>query len=395
MNSTVLVPDRTRTSGDKGRDGVERSPFQGLRVAIVHDWIITYAGSERVLEQLLAVFPDAVVFTLLDFLTGEERAFLEGREVRTSFLQKIPRAEKIYRRLLPLMPLAVEQLDLSGFDLVISSSHAVAKGVITGPDQTHICYCHSPIRYAWDLQHEYLREADMVTGPKSWLARWLLHRIRLWDVRTANGVDHFVANSAFVARRLQKVYRRSATVIHPPVDSETFAFEPEKDEYYLTASRMVPYKRVPLVVRAFSHMLNRRLVVIGDGPELERVKEEAGPNVTVLGYQDTERLRAYMQKARGFVFAAQEDFGIMPVEAQACGTPVIAYGNGGASETVIDGLTGVHFSEQSEAAIVDAIERFEDLEFRPEAVRDHAKRFGVKRFREQIAALVIEALGLA
>lgn len=366
--------------------------FGDLKVAVVHDWLVTYAGSERVLEQLLVLFPHAVVFTLIDFLSGEEREFLDGHEVRTSFLQSVPFAKRTYRRLLPLMPLAIEQLDVSGFDLVISSSHAVAKGVITGPDQMHICYCHSPIRYAWDLQHEYLKQSKLIRGPKSWLARWLLHRIRMWDTRTANGVDEFLANSEFVARRLEKAYRRSSTVIHPPVDAVTFSVGAKKEDFYLAASRMVPYKRMPLIVEAFSTMPDKRLVVIGDGPELQRVQQTAGSNVSVLGYQSTDELRDYMQRAQAFVFAAQEDFGIMPVEAQACGTPVIAYGSGGAAETVMDGITGIHFDEQSVEAITDAVRRFEETSFCANEVRENAERFSAHHFRDSVAEFVRERM---
>lgn len=373
------------------KSGGKSAPdFSALRVAIVHDWLITYAGSERVLEQLLALFPHAVMFTLMDFLSEKERGFLDGHEVRTSFLQHFPFARTRYRRLLPLMPLAVEQLDVSGFDLVISSSHAVAKGVITGPDQLHLCYCHSPIRYAWDLQHQYLRESKLTSGPKSWLARWLLHRIRMWDSRTANGVDEFVANSDFVARRLNKVYRRPATVIHPPVDSETFTVRSQKEDFYLAASRMVPYKRVPLIVEAFAKMPDKRLVVIGDGPELPRVQELATANVSVLGYRETDELRDHMQRAKAFVFAAQEDFGIMPVEAQACGTPVVAYSSGGAAETVVDGKTGIHFHEQTADAIVQAVQRLDEAELCPLRIRANAERFSAQRFRTRIADFVSE-----
>ena len=362
--------------------------FSGLRVAVVHDWLVTYAGSERVLEQVLRLFPQAVVFTLLDFLPEEDRAWLEGHEIRTSFMQRIPFAGRVYRSLLPIMPLAVEQLDVSAFDLVISSSHAVAKGIITGPDQLHVCYCHSPIRYAWDLQHQYLRESNLHRGARSWPARWLLHRIRMWDARTANGVDAFIANSQFVARRLEKVYRRTSTVIHPPVNSSAFTPGPAKEDYFLAGSRMVPYKRMPLIVEAFARMPDRRLVVIGDGPDMDRVRDLAGDNVEVLGYQGSARLREYMQRARAFVFAAQEDFGIMPVEAQACGTPVIAYGSGGAAETVRDGVTGIHFHEQTVEAIVDAVHRFEEQSFRAETLRAHAETFSQENFRRNIATFV-------
>lgn len=226
------------------------------------------------------------------------------------------------------MPLAIEQLDVSKHDIILSSSHAVAKGILTGPDQLHISYVHSPIRYAWDLQHQYLREAGLSKGLKATLARWLLHKIRIWDCRTANGVDHFIANSQFIARRIKKVYGRKADVIYPAVDVERFALQTNKQDYYMTASRMVPYKRMDLIVEAFSHMPTKRLVVIGDGPEMNKIKSKATNNIEILGYQPNDVMQKYMSEAKAFVFAAEEDFGITPVEAQACGTPVIAYGKG-------------------------------------------------------------------
>jgi glycosyltransferase involved in cell wall biosynthesis len=360
-----------------------------MRTAIVHDWLVTYAGAERVLEQLLALYPDADLYCLIDFVPESERAFLGGRPTRTSFLQRMPGVRRGYRRYLPLMPLAIEQFDLSSYDLVLSSSYAVAKGVLTGPDQLHVCYCHSPMRYAWDLQDQYLREAGLDRGVRSWMARYLLHRMRLWDYRTANGVDHFIANSHFVAQRIRKFYRRDAVVIHPPVDTEAFTPGEARQDFYVTASRLVPYKRMDLVVEAFSRMPHRRLVVIGDGPDSARIATKAGPNVRVMGRQPEAVLREHLQQARGFVFAAEEDFGIAPVEALACGTPVIAYGKGGVLETV-DGLhhrspTGVFFYQQTAAAIAEAVEQFEREEqrFSAAACRESALRFGVDRFRQR------------
>jgi glycosyltransferase involved in cell wall biosynthesis len=359
-----------------------------MRVALVHDWFTVYAGSERVVEQILRVLPQADVYALVDFLKEEERGFLQGKRAQVSFIQRLPKAQQRYRTYLPLMPLAIEQFDLRGYDLVISSSHAVAKGVITGPDQLHICYCHSPIRYAWDLQHQYLKESGLERGMKSWIARALLHYLRLWDSRTANGVDLFIANSRYIARRILKVYRRQAEVIYPPVDVEAFTLRQDKEDFYLTASRMVPYKRIDLIVEAFSQMPDKRLVVIGDGPEMPKVRAKAGPNVTLLGYQPFEVLRDYMQRAKAFVFAAEEDFGIAPVEAQACGTPVIAFGKGGATETVVAGETGIFFQDQNVPSLIKAIEEFEKLSFDPLRVRKNAERFSSERFRREFAALI-------
>jgi glycosyltransferase involved in cell wall biosynthesis len=370
--------------------------FDSARIAIVHEWLVTYAGSERVLEQMLAVFPNADVFCTVDFLPDRDRGFLNGRRPFTSPIQRLPGARTRYRNYLPLMPLAVEQFDLSGYDIVISSSHAVAKGVITGPDQLHVCYCHSPMRYAWDLQHQYLRESGATRGPRSWVARWLLHRMRLWDVRTAHGVDHFVANSGYIARRIEKVYGRDATVIYPPVDVDSHTLRERKENFYLTASRMVPYKKIDLIVEAFGAMPDRHLVVIGSGPDFEKVKGKAGPNVRLLGYQPDQVLRDHMQRARAFVFAAEEDFGIIPVEAQACGTPVIAFGKGGALETVRDvlhpGPTGVFFHEQTAEALAAAVTRFEAAQerFSTGVCRLNALRFGEERFRRELKQFVTE-----
>jgi glycosyltransferase involved in cell wall biosynthesis len=367
------------------------------KVAIVHDWLTVYAGAERVLEQMLLMYPQADLFSVCDFLPAHERAFLQGKTPRTTFIQHLPGARKRYRSYLPLMPLAIEQLDLSAYDLVLSSSHAVAKGVLTGPNQLHVSYVHSPIRYAWDLQHQYLRESGLDKGVKGWVAKWLLHKMRLWDARTANGVDQFVANSAFIARRIWKTYRREADVVYPPVDVEAFAFREDKEDFYLTASRLVPYKRVSLIVEAFAQMPDKRLKVIGDGPEREKIERIAfgHSNIELLGYQSADALVSHMGRARAFVFAAEEDFGIAPVEAQACGTPVIAFGRGGALESVHDLAepepTGLFFGEQSVSAIVQAVERFERegrAAIQAEDCRRNAERFAPERFRKTLGELV-------
>ncbi|WP_297352652.1 glycosyltransferase family 4 protein [Paraburkholderia sp.] len=367
-----------------------------VRVAIVHDWLVTYAGAERVLEQIVACFPDADLFSVVDFL--EDRSFLRGKQVTTSFIQKLPKARTKYRAYLPLMPIAIEQLDVSAYDVVISSSHAVAKGVLTGPDQVHISYVHSPIRYAWDLQHQYLEQSKLTNGPKSALARLILHYIRNWDIRTSNSVDTFVANSQFIARRIKKVYQRDAAVIFPPVDVEAFVLHEQKEDFYLTASRMVPYKKIDLIVEAFARMPERRLVVIGDGPDMQKVRAKAGPNVEIMGYQPFKVLQEKMQRAKAFVFAAEEDFGISVVEAQACGTPVIAYGKGGALETVRDlsntRPTGMFFEDQRAESIIAAVEDFDAHASRFSAIdcRANAERFSAAHFRERFFAHVRAAV---
>lgn len=369
-----------------------------MRIAVVHDWLVTYAGAERVLESILHCYPEADIFSVVDFALRSDCKFLKGRKVTTSFIQKLPFAKKRYRGYLPLMPLAIEQLDLTGYDLIISSSHAVSKGVLTGPDQIHLSYVHSPIRYAWDMQHQYLQEAGLIKGLRSIVARMILHYIRLWDLRTANGIDEFSANSRFIARRIWKVYRRESRIIYPPVDVDSFTVGAERKDFYVTASRMVPYKKMPLIVEAFTAMPDKRLIVIGDGPEMEKCRRVAGSNVELLGYQPSEVMRDYMQKAKAFVFAAEEDFGITPVEAQACGTPVIAYGRGGALETVLGddtaSPTGLFFNTQTKDAIIDAVARFEQNTplFSSQACRANAMRFGVERFRNEFTAWVDEAV---
>jgi glycosyltransferase involved in cell wall biosynthesis len=294
----------------------------------------------------------------------------------------------------------MEQLDLSGYELILSNNHAVAKGVMVGPDQLHISYINSPMRYAWDLHHQYLRESGLDQRWIGWLVRYLLCRLRSWDVRTSLGVDAMLANSRFIRRRIQRVYGRDSTVIYPPVDVDTFQPQGAREDFYLAASRMVPYKRMDLIVEAFTRMPNRRLVVIGDGPNFKKVQKMAGPNVELLGYQPTAILRDHMQRAKGFVFAAEEDFGIMPVEAQACGTPVIAYGKGGSLETVRglgnqnEAPTGVFFREQSPESLIEAIGVFEAAaeRFDTATIRRHAEKFSAARFRAEYSAFVSRTL---
>ena len=376
-----------------------------MKVAVVHEWLDSYAGSERVVEQLLEIWPEADLFAVCDFLPPGERAFLRGRPVRTTFIQRLPFARRHFRLYLPLMPLAIEQLDLSGYDLVLSSSHAVAKGVLTGPGQLHVSYVHSPMRYAWDLQHQYLRQSGAERGPKGALTRLLLHRLRMWDRSSAAGVDVLVANSAYIAERIRKAWRREALVVHPPVDVAAFEpppgggeAPPPRGDRYVVASRMVPYKRVDLVVEAFRAMPGRRLIVLGDGPELKRVADAAAgaPNVELRGRVPQPELVETVRPAKAFVFAAEEDFGIAMVEAQACGTPVIAFGKGGARDILRAPPdaepTGLFFAEQSAPAIVAAVERFEALSPAIAAAdcRANARRFGREEFRNAMRRVVAE-----
>jgi glycosyltransferase involved in cell wall biosynthesis len=368
-----------------------------MKIALVCDWLVTYAGSERFLGEMIHCFPDADVFAVVDFLPPADRHFLQNKPVKTTFIQKLPFAKKHYRNYLPLMPLAIEQLDMSQYDLIISSSHAVSKGVITGPDQVHISYVHSPMRYAWDLQHQYLKESGLEKGLKALAVKYMLHKMRAWDQRTANGVDHFVANSQFIGRRIWKTYRREADVIYPPLNLDIFSpGTAPKENFYLAASRLVSYKKMDLIVESFAQMLDKNLVVIGSGPDLAKVKAKASSNVEVLGFQPDATLVSYMQKAKALIFAAEEDFGLVPLEAQACGTPVIAYGKGGALETV-RGLgqtepTGLFFEKQDVSSICNAVNFFEQHveKFNSASCVKNAELFAPKQFREKFKQYVQE-----
>ena len=361
------------------------------RIAVVHDWLVDYAGSERVLAEILRCLPQADLYTLVDRMPAAQRAPLGGRVAHTSFLQHMPGIAKHLAWYLPLMPVAIEQFDLTGYPLVISSSHAVAKGVIVAPDALHLSYVHSPMRYAWDQQFEYLRSEH---GLKGLLLRWLLHRLRIWDHRTSAGVDHFIGNSGFIARRIAKAYRREAEVIYPPVDTEYYVPGGMPGDDYVAVSRLVAYKRIDLLLEAFRGLPDRKLVIVGDGPEYARLKAAAGANVEFTGFLPSEQMRDRLQRARAFLFAAVEDFGIAPVEAMACGTPVIALRRGGAAETVL-GLdaaapTGVFFEEQTAQAITAAVRVFEANTARitAAACRARAEQFSPQRFRGEFMDFV-------
>ena len=369
-----------------------------MKIAVVHDWLDTWRGGENVLVEILRAYPDADLYALVDFLPESQRAALDGRRATTSFLQRVPFARKTFRLWLPLFPRAIEWLDMRAYDLVISSSHAVAKGVRTHPGQLHVCYCFTPMRYAWDLREQYLAQTGLDRGARGFVADALLARLRAWDRAASARVDDFVAISKHIADRIRRCYGRESTVIYPPVSLPAAHGDVKREDVYVTVSHLVPYKRVDLLVEAFRRMPARTLIVIGGGPMLDRLARSAPGNVRVLGRVSDDERNLWLGRARAFVFAAEEDFGIAPLEAQALGTPVIAYAGGAARETIRDlddpGPSGVLFGEQSADAIIAAIERFERDAHAIDAgaCRENARRFAPERFRRELSAFVADRL---
>ncbi len=364
-----------------------------MKVAIVQEWLVTVGGSDKVVKAILDVFPDADIYTLVAKKEVCDELGIPWEKVHTSFIQKMPLGTKKHRAYLPLFPFAIEQFDLRGYDVIISSSHCVAKGVLTKADQLHICYCHSPIRYCWDMYNEYLEESHLDKGFKSWLVRLMLHPIRQFDAIAGSRVDYYISNSDYVGQRIRKTYRRAAKTIHPNIDISHFELCEDKQDYYLASSRLVAYKKIDTIIEAFNRMPDKKLVVIGGGPNLEAYRKLAKGNVTVMGYQPFDVLKEKMQHAKAFVFAADEDFGMIPIEAQSCGTPVIAYGHGGSLETVNGGKTGLFFYEQTPEAIVGAVSRFEAMgskPFAPKVCREWAEGFSEERFKREIREFVEE-----
>ncbi len=363
------------------------------KVALVHYWLVNMRGGERVLEALCRLYPQADIFThVLD--RQRLSPLLQSRNIATTFIQRLPAGRRLYQKYLPLMPLALEQLDLGGYDLIISSESGPAKGVLTRAESTHICYCHTPMRYLWDFYPQYLAAAS---APVRLAMRPLFHRLRQWDVLSAARVDHFVANSRTVARRIRKHWRRDAAVVHPPVDTGAFPLrEGTRGDYYLYLGQLVDYKRVDLAVAACTR-LGRPLVVVGEGEARKRLEAQAGPSVRFVGRRDGAEIARLYAGCRALLFPGEEDFGIVPVEAMATGAPVIAYGRGGATETVVDGVTGLFFHEQQVDALTAAMEAFERREsgFDPAAIRTHALAFSEERFRREFLEQVARATAVA
>lgn len=379
-----------------GRADPAPSVDRQARVAVVHDWCPDFRGGERVIARICALFPNAEIFTLFDFLPAEvKEAHFKHVAFHTSAANRLPLVRRYYRSLFFLCPFLIEQFDVTGYDLVISSSAAFARGVLTRPDQPHLCYVHSPVRYAWDEQFSYLEQAGLGFGPKGFLFRYLLHRLRVWDARTAHGPDLMLANSSYVRARIRRIYGRDARVVFPPVAMGELEYREDKEDYFVTASFLAPYKRTDLVIEAFNAMPSRRLVVVGEGQQSRRLRAMAGRNVTFTGYLDRGEYVKTVAGARAMVFAGCEDFGIALAEAQACGTPLLAFERGGARDIVrpfstVGQPTGILFSRQTVEAVVQAVNLFEANReaITPQACRANAARFSQDRFDREFLAAV-------
>lgn len=359
-----------------------------MKIALVQDWFIVNGGAEKVVCEIIALYPQADVFSLIDFLNEKDRKeILSGKKITTSYIQKFPFAETMYRNYLMFFPDAIESLDLSAYDLIISSSYAVAKGIKKTSNQIHICYCHSPVRYAWDLEQEYL---SGMSGLKRMIAKPVLNYIRKWDLSTTGRVDLFIANSKNVASRIRRIYKRDSVVIYPPVDTSVFLCNEVKEDYYFTTLRVVPYKKLDLIIETFNELPDKKLIVSGDGPELKRIKKIAGKNIHFIGFVDKQQLVSHMQRAKAFILAAEEDFGITSLEAQSCCTPVIAYKKGGYLETVIEGKTGMFFSEQTVSSLKSAINDFENRQepFLKNDFIENVSLFKIENFRKEFKQCV-------
>jgi glycosyltransferase involved in cell wall biosynthesis len=367
-----------------------------MKKALIHDILVQSGGAEKCVESFTNIWNDFDVFALVDYLSKADRErMLKGKYAKTSFIQKLPFSKKLFRHYFSFYPFAVEQFDFSEYEVILSSSFSVCKGILTRPDQIHISYVYSPVRYAWDLYHQYLKEAKLERGLKSIIVKWMLFKFRNWDAGTANRPDYYIAISHYIAKRIKKLYNKEAIVIYPPVDCSNFTIGNNKGDYYFTTSRMVPYKKINLIVEAFAKMPNKKLIVGGDGPDFKKISKLKTPNIELLGFLDNKILLDYTQSAKAFIFAAEEDFGIAPIEAQACGIPVIAFGKGGALETIVGSFanennvkvtdTGLFFEKQTTESLINAVSIFENNsdKFDKQTIRNQALKFDTKRFEKE------------
>jgi glycosyltransferase involved in cell wall biosynthesis len=357
-----------------------------MKVAIVHEFFCNLGGSDQVVADLHQLYPHAPIYTLLVSDRNRGAKLLEGMDLRTSFVHRLPFARRRHEPYLPLFPLAIESFDLTGYNVVLSNSHVCAKGVIPPPESVHICLCQTPARYAWDLRFLYAQDLNPLLRAYNAL---VMHRLRIWDVSTCSRVDHFIANSHFVAQRIRRYYRRSATVIYPPVDTSFFTPGGNDEDYFLIVSRLTAYKRIAMAVEAFNR-LGHQLLIIGDGPERRELQALAGPNVRLLGALSREEVRDHMRNCKGLIFPGKEDFGITPVEAQATGRPVVAYGGGGALDTVVDGTTGVFFYAQTPESLCEAVLRSCTLPYDRDVIRQHALQFDREVFGKRLTDFIEE-----
>ena len=372
-----------------------------LKVALIHDWLVGKFGAENVFAEIIKIFPNSEIFTLIDVIPNNKREFIAGKKVHQSFIAKLPFAKNHFRKYLGLMPIAIEQFDFADFDLIISSSTAVAKGVIPKPNQLHICYINSPIRYAWDLEHQYIKESN-IKGLKKLYVKNTLHKIRNWDVISSNRVDYFIADSSWIQSRVKKYYRRESEILNPNVDIEYFSkdyLKAKKQDYFFTIARHVPYKKIDIIIRAFNQMPDKKLIIGGSGEETERLKQIANNNIEFTGFLDQEKLRQYLQEASAFIYAALEDFGIVMAESLAAGTPVIAYGVGGSCDIIADfdkykTPTGILFNQQNETSLIEAVEKFTQnkTKFHAKDCYSSVTHLSAENFRKKFEEIVLKQL---
>jgi glycosyltransferase involved in cell wall biosynthesis len=366
----------------------DKKSLDDLKIAIVCDWLTVYAGAERVIYEMHQLFPKAPIYTTL--YDAKACKVFENADVRESWLKFVPFGRKFHRLLFPFMPGVFERMDLDEYDLVLSSAHSAAKGVITMPETIHVAYCHSPMRYVWDQSHSY-QKGFRLFAFLNFLTRPILHRIRLWDRIAAERVDRFIANSHYISRRIKKYYGRESDVIHPPVDLSRFSLGVGDRDYYLAVGRLIPYKRFDLVVDAFNK-LGKKVKIVGTGPEMKKLKRRAKKNIEFVGKVSDEELQKIYQGAKALIFPQLEDFGIVPLEAMACGAPVIAYSAGGALETVKDGVSGLFFEKQNVESLVKAVKKFEGRDWDAAVVAKSVEDFGSARFKSELRHFLEKAM---